>query len=330
MEPLIIRVSKGGRSQPVFHRMDKFPFRIGRAYDNDLIIADETVSAHHLELYADENGYQIKSLVEENGTWIGKEKLEQGQHSLGVPITVNIGRTHLEMHAADSVVEPTLIIARTHRVSEICSHIAVGIAFIFTYFLVDYYFAYQQSSVINDWNEILINQVRNYRQIDFFGYPLILAGIMSVVSRIFHHSWRFPLQLSIASLAFMGFLFVKEFTSEISYFFTSWATANIIMGIFSAIFFAWLLTWQLRAASTISVKRAAFVGIAVTWIALGIQNIQVIVLRPDFSPQPRMHNLVQLHDIRLLPAEDSIDDFLAEVKLELQNCLEKELERDSS
>jgi len=329
MEPLIIRVSRGGRSQPVFQRADSFPYRIGRAYDNDLIIADETVSPHHLEIHADDERYWIKTLSEENGTWIGKEKLQDHEHELKVPATINIGRTHLETHAAHSPVETTLIIARSHQISEWCSRLTIALGLILVYLLVNYYFAYNQASIVQDWNEILINQLRNYQQVDFFGYPVLLAGIMSIVSRIFHHSWRFPLQLSIASIGFLVFITLAEYRSNISYFFTSDQVANVLTVAFSGIFFAWLLAWQLRAASMISVKRAAFVGIGVVWAALAIQNIQNVVEQPDFRTQPDMHNIVQRFDVRLMSSEQSIPVFIGKVRDDLREGLAAELNKDS-
>ncbi len=238
MESLIIRVSKGGRSQPVFHRADSFPFRIGRAYDNDLIIADETVSAHHLELHANEDGFQVKSISDENGTWIGKQQLSEGQdevHDLSVPTTINIGRTHLDLHAAHSQVEPTLIIARSSRLSEIASTIWLALSLTLAYILVTFYFSYQQFSLNNDWTEILVNRLL------YFAVPIAIATVMSFISRVFLHSWRYLLQLSIASFACLVFILSEELNSVISYFFTSQMVADFLILIFSGIFFAWIL-----------------------------------------------------------------------------------------
>ncbi len=327
MESLIIRVSKGGRSQPVFHRADSFPFRIGRAYDNDLIIADETVSAHHLELHANEDGFQVKSISDENGTWIGKQKLSEGQdevHDLSVPTTINIGRTHLDLHAAHSQVEPTLIIARSSRLSEIASTIWLALSLTLAYMLVTFYFSYQQFSLNNDWTEILVNRLL------YFAVPIAIATVMSFISRVFLHSWRYLLQLSIASFACLVFILSEELNSVISYFFTSQTVADFLILIFSGIFFAWILAWQMRAISTTSVKRAAFVGIGVAWTVLGIRTVQDIVDTPDFSTQPTMHNLVQRYDIRLSPSEESVPEFISKVAEDLEAGLAQELARDRS
>lgn len=324
MEPLIIRVSKGGRSQPVFHRAETFPFRIGRAFDNDLIIADETVSAHHLEIHADENSYWIKTIANENGTWIEKNQLVEGLHELTVPTTINMGRTHLDLHAAHSPVEPTLIIARSSRLSEIASTIWLALALTIGYMLLTYYFAHQKFSLNNDWTEILVNRLL------YFFIPLGFATVMSFISRLFLHQWQFFLQLSLASLGCMVFLLGVELNGPISYFFTSQAAADNLILVFSGIFFAWLLAWQLRAISTTSVKRAAFVGIAVAWSILGIRTIQTIVAQPDFSPQPQMHNLVQRFDIRLTPSEESVPEFISKVGANLRASLAEELAKDNS
>tara|TARA_R110000824_G_scaffold336_3_gene1931 strand:- start:87430 stop:88404 length:975 start_codon:yes stop_codon:yes gene_type:complete len=324
MEPLIIRVSRGGRSQPVFHHVDSFPFRIGRAFDNDLIIADETVSPHHLELHADENSYWIKTIANENGTWIDKNLRVEGQHELTVPTTINMGRTHLDLHAAHSPVEPTLIIARSSRLSEIASTIWVSLSLALLYMLLTYYFAHQKFSLSNDWTEILVNRLL------FFFVPIAIATVMSFISRIFLHQWQFLLQLSLASLASVVYLLTLELNPPISYFFTSQAAADNLILIFSGIFFAWILAWQLRAISTTSVKRAAFVGIGVAWTILGIRTIQDIVAQPDFSTQPQMHNLVQRYDIRLKPNEESVSDFISKVGVNLRASLTEELAEDNS
>lgn len=326
MESIIIRVSKGGRSQPVFHRADNFPFRIGRAYDNDLIIADETVSAHHLELHASDDGFQVKSIADENGTWIGKDQLNEGHdlHDLSVPTTINIGRTHLDLHAAHSPVEPTLIIARSSRLSEIASTIWLALSLTLVYMLATFYFSYQQFSLNNDWTEILVNRLL------YFAIPIAIATVMSFVSRVFLHSWRYLLQLSIASFGCLVFILSEELNAVISYFFTNQTAADLLILIFSGIFFAWLIAWQMRAISTTSVKRAAFVGIGVAWTVLGIRTVQDIVDRPDFSTQPTMHNLVQRYDIRLSPSEESVPEFISDVAEDLELGLAQELARDRS
>ncbi len=324
MESLIIRVSRGGRSQPVFHRADQFPFRVGRAYDNDLIISDETVSAHHLELHADDNGFQVKSTADENGTWIGKDKLADGLHELSVPGSINIGRTHLDIHAAHSPVEPTLIIARSSRLSEIASTIWLALGLTLVYMLLTFYFAYQQFSLNNDWTEILVNRLLH------FAVPAAIATVMSFISRVFLHSWRYFLQLSIASLGCLVFLLTEELNSVISYFFTSQGIADALILIFSGIFFAWLIAWQMRAISTTSIKRAAFVGIGVAWVVLGVRTVQDIVDAPDFSTQPTMHNLVQRYDVRLTPSEETVSDFITGVSEDLQAGLAAELAKDNS
>ncbi len=300
---------------------------MGRAYDNDLIIADETVSAHHLELHANEEGFQIKSISDENGTWIGKEQLEESRqdlHDLSVPTTINIGRTHLDLHSAHSPVEPTLIIARSSRLSEIASTIWLAISLTLAYMLTTFYFSYQQFSLNNDWTEILVNHLL------FFVIPIAIATVMSFISRVFLHSWRYLLQLSIASFACLVFILTEELNSLISYFFTSQMAADTLILIFSGIFFAWIIAWQIRAISITSVKRAAFVGIGVAWTVLGIGTIQDIVDRPDFSTQPTMHNIVQRYDIRLSPSEESIPEFIVDVAEDLESALAQELSRDRS
>jgi len=190
--------------------------------------------------------------------------------------------------------------------------------------LATFYFSYQQFSLNNDWTEILVNRLL------YFAIPIAIATVMSFVSRVFLHSWRYLLQLTIASFGCLVFILSEELNAVISYFFTNQAAADFLILIFSGIFFAWLLAWQMRAISTTSVKRAAFVGIGVAWTVLGIRTVQDIVDRPDFSTQPTMHNLVQRFDIRLSPSEESVPEFISDVAEDLELGLAQELARDRS
>lgn len=50
---------------------------IGREADNDLIIQRATVSSHHAELIADQDGFSIRDLRSTNGTWINNVRVSE-------------------------------------------------------------------------------------------------------------------------------------------------------------------------------------------------------------------------------------------------------------
>ena len=52
-------------------RIERSHFRIGSHHTNDLVLSDDTVSEHHIELTATPDGYRIVDLGSSNGTFIG-------------------------------------------------------------------------------------------------------------------------------------------------------------------------------------------------------------------------------------------------------------------
>ena len=58
-----------------YHKIDSFPVTVGRAFDNDIILQDVTISPHHLVITDDNDGYQINNLTDENGTKINHKKI---------------------------------------------------------------------------------------------------------------------------------------------------------------------------------------------------------------------------------------------------------------
>ena len=51
------------------------PVRVGRADDNDLVLADPEVSRHHARLEPDGQGWRAIDLGSTNGTWVNGVRL---------------------------------------------------------------------------------------------------------------------------------------------------------------------------------------------------------------------------------------------------------------
>ena len=67
---------------------------IGRDLSNDIIIEDERVSRHHLQLVERDGTYQAVDLDSTNGTFVNGRRI-QGAVSLGRHDTIRIGNTDL-------------------------------------------------------------------------------------------------------------------------------------------------------------------------------------------------------------------------------------------
>ena len=247
MAALIVEVAVGGRHDTQFHHVRSFPFTIGRAYDNDLILADDTVSAHHLQIEASESeagetGYFVRNLSTENGTWSGARQLGVERESLSSPMSLTLGRSHIKILAPDSAVAPARNFPHASWLTRWGSDLRVAIALLSTYLILSIYFALEKQSMWLNWEEVLVNQLFE------IVLPLVVATVVGFISRILLHRWRFALQLSIACIALGILTFSGEVSSAISYWLTNNSVADMLSSVFIAVSFVGLLAWRTSPA----------------------------------------------------------------------------------
>ncbi|MEY4577989.1 MAG: hypothetical protein RL701_2692 [Pseudomonadota bacterium] len=75
--------------------IDRECFRIGKSPDNDLVLADATVSREHCEIVRDARGYLLRDLGSTNGTLLDGAEIREGYLSAGA--VVGVGRIELKV-----------------------------------------------------------------------------------------------------------------------------------------------------------------------------------------------------------------------------------------
>jgi transcriptional regulator with GAF, ATPase, and Fis domain len=75
--------------------VDRECFRIGKSPDNDLVLADATVSREHCEIVRDARGYLLRDLGSTNGTLLDGAEIREGYLNAGAVISV--GRVELKV-----------------------------------------------------------------------------------------------------------------------------------------------------------------------------------------------------------------------------------------
>ena len=73
----------GGERNGEMIRLEKSPFRIGSAEDNDLVLKSDVVSSHHAEIRISENGEPwLRDMGSTNGTFVNGERLKRQERML--------------------------------------------------------------------------------------------------------------------------------------------------------------------------------------------------------------------------------------------------------
>ncbi len=100
--------------------------RIGRAYDNDVVLDDPFVAPHHLRLARDDAGVlHVEDLGSVNGLHVDGDSRRQTRIALDGRQVLRIGRTLLRVRAAEFAVAPERAAGRTVRTWPIVAVLAI-------------------------------------------------------------------------------------------------------------------------------------------------------------------------------------------------------------
>jgi len=106
---LIIEVQGRSRHSARHYRMDGAEVRIGRAYDNDVILDDPYVCPHHALLRASaDGGLEVEDLDSRNGVYDGRHRRIAGRAPLASGDRLVLGQSQLRVHDRHQAVVPAL------------------------------------------------------------------------------------------------------------------------------------------------------------------------------------------------------------------------------
>ena len=282
---------------------------IGRAYDNDIVLDDPHVAAHHLRLlHGDNDAWVAEDLGSVNGLYVDGERGRREHVLLDAGTTLHIGTTGLRVRTSTQTVAEELPLLRGMPRWPA----ALGcLALVFAFALL----------------ELWLGETTAPKLIRYLS-PLLALAVMvavwtsawSVLSRIFSGHARFGLHLLIAGAGLLLYTLYAQL-SELGAFALSWtALARFVyIGvwlIFSAVCFA-----HLRALGNtrLPIKAAAVLALA----ALGItmQSLKLSEWRSN-SGQPVTLQRLQPPSLRIVTAHSETAFFTnaSNLKVALDNA----------
>lgn len=293
MAALIIEISTRGRGQPQYRRVRQFPYTIGRGYDNDLILPDDTVSASHLRLERDGEGHiHLRNLSHENGSLVQGKKLGFVPQELSDQLVVQLGHTSIRFLTPDSRIGTAKLSHHYPGPMQLASKLPFAVFALLLVWVLNAWQVYDGLVSQRSEKEILLAQLPQIIS------PLLIATITGFISRLLLHRWQFALQLSIACVALLMLTATQEMQSWLSYFYSDSEAGSAFFIVMMASVFTGLFAWQLRAFSSLSRERAGVTAIAILWPLIVLLSLPSWLREPSFSSQPAMHTLLRPVDER--------------------------------
>ena len=285
----------------VRQRVDGTEARIGRAFDNDVVVEDPHVAAHHVRIFRDETGrLMAEDLGSLNGLYPEHGSARAQSLVLGGEGGFRIGRTLVRVRDAAHPVPPEkpLIAPRAHAAW------ALGITALLVAVLLGV-----------NWLDLTKEPNASTIMLPILGLATALAlwaGLWALISRVFYGQAQFALQLRIAVTASVALVIWDQLAKTFSF-----ALAWREMADYSGIG-AWALLGATCTAHLYSIgprhMRAAM-GVMLTLLAAGagIQYFGKSEVRQAQVVQRASVGELRPPQFRLVPSA-SADEFFQRVE----------------
>ena len=237
---------------------------IGRGYDNDVIVDDSYVAAHHLLILRDESGqFVAKDLGSVNGTFLDGSKGRIAHLAIDGGKPLRIGQTLLRIRTGDHAVEPERkVLAERGTLSTVMA--AAMTVLVLGFIVLRVWLAQTGEPRLSHYMSPLLTMA---------GVVLVWVGIWTLVSRLLAGRSQFLRNLMIALVAVLTSLLYNEL-AKYSAFGLTWRVP---------VDYEYAATWLILAAACFLHLRAisargvwlkgTIVG-ALMVFAIGVQTMQ--------------------------------------------------------
>jgi hypothetical protein len=261
------------------HRCDATECRIGRGYDNDVVIDDPYVAPHHLRVYRDDAGKLVaEDLGSVNGLHPGASAQTWQRVIVDGDQVLRVGRTSLRIRESSHAVAPERAAAPAVRTWPRALGLAAAVLAI---------------ELVSAWlGETSEPKASRYL------LPLLILAVLTlawttawaILSRIFAGHARFERHLVIALTALLAFSLYEE-TVEAGAFAMSWSLLGDYAYVGVWALFATLCYFHLREVGVSHRKLKAVIVIGLGATAIAAQTLAQSEMRPWMNRQSYLHDL---------------------------------------
>jgi len=317
MERIILEIHANGLNQ--YHDIDQFPVTIGRAYDNDIILSDRSISAHHIRIDRSEYGnLTVHNLSNENGSILNSKKLGKQPVEGGIPSLLLIGNLQLRLVSPSTKVETT----HKHECDNVFCLLGQTIwspaLLLFTLFLL-FLERYLETPYARD-------------TLFYFtlGFPYFVGILVSTlffaaISRVSVQRWHFlPIMATISLLILLPQI-LGHIGHGLDYFFSSNVPSNLFDKIsyfiipLVIIFFFTHKTYRTSIPLTVGITFTVSFFYALPYILDSMDNLSMESRFSDIPPYNQTLSYLDIRADKSLSVYDFIQETQAKLEREISN-----------
>jgi hypothetical protein len=290
-------------------RIDRFPFRIGRAYTNDLVLDDPHVCPEHAVVEETEDGFlRLRDVGSRNG--ILQDDVRAAELPLSDQLVVELGRTRLRLRDRDYAVGPTVSLRRRQAPIEwLLSHWTSPIAVLALAVALGLAILRQGTWRETGWSEWLSAPLLGV------GALALWAGGWALATRFLRQRSRFPAHMAVAGFLLIASELADEALQFARFLVESIAAVQWTDIVVSAVLVGLLIYGHLRVATVGSARQRVLSGLVAAGLVFGVRALAQTERQPDWvSTLPYWSRLEPLPPVTWLPRE-SVDSFFERAQM---------------
>ena len=260
-------------------RVESFPATVGRAYSNDVIVADRYVSPTHVAIRETEEGELV---VEDAGSVNGIHRPGRAEPVEVVPLEsglrLRLGETMVRFVTADHLVAPADVLprgdsgllARLKRPRLALSLLFLTLVVFTTDIYLETYYDFSGSAVLGP---AVLGIV----------FLSLWAGIWAFTNRLLTHRFDFLRHLAVSCLASIGSICLWTLSEYAEFFFSSASLSMAIVLVTQATLVALLIYGHLSIIPASSPHRRRGWAFGVTAVVVGLTGLLTYAGQEDYS-----------------------------------------------
>ena len=303
MAELIVEVQDDSRGNRHYYPVESFPVKIGRGYDNDIIVADPYVCPEHLIVDRDEQGWLVRDRESTNG--IQNQQASIIRADSGDALI--IGRTRIRLFTPDHPVKPARSLHEKHNIAGF--FIGLGIICVVLMLLGAGYYVdlYLSTSGKIETDKLIAGSL------PILGGVLIWAGLWSLLTYIVKRKLFFKFQLIASSIYILLTIISENMISYLEYNINSVMLVESLSYVSAGLLFAVLLYFNMKKALSLPEKRQWLMAHLFSWGLVGVSLFVVMANQPDFDSDPEYSAVLKPPFSRWAKSED-LDHFINDAK----------------
>ena len=294
------------------HKYDQFPIKVGRGYQNDLILSDPFVSPEHVIISAVENGWCAEDQNSENGIRLKLHSTDSHTTQLQSGDEIILGKTRLRLLSPQHPIAATHLMPTKASLPKIISQPAIAATTIIVTLVILILDAQLSSTKQLGFDKLLANTLPT------FIFALIWAGIWTFVGRVIIHRASFLPHFIAALLIFLISMLTATLTEYITYNSNGELIGTIIEFLVVGITLTVLFYINLSNSTNISRRSILVTSHSVAWSMLLVGLFMQYVNQPEFRTSPDYPKELKAPFAKLANSK-TLDEFVKSSEIIFEN-----------